>query len=185
MVACALGQLASTVCAPNTLIQAFGCILRRRRHWGTCGLLNFSEWVHRVLLHGCPPVYLDSVVEQAEHPSDRGPWPFTHVANMARSFKRQAPVVFIDNKAALGSMVGGWSNEDVINDITALTWQITVQMHLYVYFGWVESKANIIDAASRVKSDSDHLVYQSRGWTRVDPVTPWSFILPDDPAIHA
>ena len=92
---------------------------------------------------------------------------------------------FIDNKAALGSMVGGWSNEDVINDITALTWQIAAQMHLYVYFEWVESKANIIDAASRVKSDSDHLVYQSRGWTRVDPVTPWSFLLPDDPVTCA
>ena len=101
------------------------------------------------------------------------------------ALKGKLLLFFIDNKAALGSMVGGWSNEDVINDITALTWQIAAQMQLYVYFEWVESKANIIDAASRVKSDSDHLVYQSRGWTRVDPVTPWSSILPDDPAIHA
>ena len=86
---------------------------------------------------------------------------------------------FIDNKSALGSMVGGWSNEKHINDISALTWHLAAEMNIYVYFEWVESAANIIDAASRAKSDSDHEVYLARGWKRVAPVEPWSLLFSD------
>ena len=85
---------------------------------------------------------------------------------------------FIDNKSALGSMIGGWSNEKYINDISALTWQLAASMNIFVYFEWVESAANIIDAASRAIVDEDHEVYLARGWKRVDPASPWSLPVP-------
>ena len=82
-------------------------------------------------------------------------------------------------------MVGGWSNEKHINDISALTWHLAAEMNIYVYFEWVESAANIIDAASRAKSDSDHEVYLARGWKRVAPVEPWSLLFSDPSASAA
>lgn len=45
---------------------------------------------------------------------------------------------FIDNKSALGSLVGGWSNEQVVNDLTALTWRLAAEARVFVHFEWVE-----------------------------------------------
>ena len=90
---------------------------------------------------------------------------------------------FIDNKSALGSMIGGWSNERYLNDISSLTWHLACELNVFVYLEWVDSAANIIDAASRAKTISDHAVYQARGWKRIDPVTPWSLLFPAAPIL--
>ena len=46
----------------------------------------------------------------------------------------QLLLFFIDNQSALGSMIGGWSNESVLNDITALTWALAADLHCFVFF---------------------------------------------------
>ena len=95
------------------------------------------------------------------------------------TFKGKLLLFFTDNKSALSSMVGGWSNEEYLNDISSLTWHLACKLNVFVFCEWVDPAANIIDAASRAKTTSDHDVYQARGWKRVDPVTPWSLLFPD------
>ena len=67
----------------------------------------------------------------------------------------QLVLFFIDNQSALGSMIGGWSDESVLNDITALTWALAADLQCFNFFEYVPSASNIIDKASRAVSDSD------------------------------
>lgn len=85
----------------------------------------------------------------------------------------QLLLFFIDNQSALGSMVGGWSHEEVLNDITALSWSLAASLQCFVFFEYVPSASNIIDAASRAQSTADLSVYYNRGWSLVPPCTPW------------
>ena len=95
------------------------------------------------------------------------------------SLRSQLLLFFIDNPSALGSMIGGWSNEAVLNDITALTWALAADLQCFVqfvHFEYVQSHSNIIDAASRAVSSHDLEAYIRRGWTQVMPVTPWHLL---------
>lgn len=96
-----------------------------------------------------------------------------------RSVSGQLLLFFIDNQSAQGSMIGGWSNETVLNDITALSWALAADLHCFVFFEYVESAANIIDGASRAFSPSDLEPYRQRGWSETKAVTPWH-LLPCD-----
>lgn len=46
----------------------------------------------------------------------------------------QLVLFFIDNQSALGSMIGGWSDESVLNDITALTWALAADLQCFNFF---------------------------------------------------
>ena len=83
---------------------------------------------------------------------------------------------FIDNQSALGSMVGGWSDESVLNDITALTWALAADLQCFIFFEYVPSASNIIDKASRAVSDSDLEIYRQRGWVQTRAHTPWHLL---------
>jgi hypothetical protein len=95
-----------------------------------------------------------------------------------RQLQGQLLLFFIDNTSALGSLIGGWSNEQVLNDLTALTWALAADLHVFVYFEWVESAANVIDKASRAKCQADLQVYQQRNWRQVTAVQPWQLLPP-------
>ena len=102
--------------------------------------------------------------------------PATCLLSWAESLRGQLLLFFIDNQSALGSLVGGWSNEHVLNDITAVTWALAADLHVFVYFEYVQSASNIIDKASRVQSPGDLAVYQQRGWQLVPPKTFWHML---------
>lgn len=91
----------------------------------------------------------------------------------------QLLLFFIDNQSALGSMIGGWSNEAVLNDITALTWALVADYQCHVFFEYVPSASNIIDKASRAVSDEDFETYRFRGWVQASACTPWHLLAAD------
>ena len=88
----------------------------------------------------------------------------------------QLLLFFIDNQSALGSMIGGWSNESVLNDITALTWALAADLQCFVFFEYVPSLSNIIDKASRALTQADLEIYRRRGWVQVPAGTPWHLL---------
>ena len=79
-------------------------------------------------------------------------------------------------------MIGGWSQEEVLNDITALSWALAADLQCFVFFEYVQSSSNIIDKASRATSPLGFDLYRRCGWSPVPATTaPWHLLSPPTP----
>ena len=60
-------------------------------------------------------------------------------------------VCFVDNKAALGMLVKGWSRADDANAIAAQCWWTMAALGIEIFWEYVPSKLNLADGPSRSK----------------------------------
>ena len=62
-------------------------------------------------------------------------------------------VCFVDNKAALGMLVKGWSRADDANAIAAQCWWTMAALGIEIFWEYVPSKLNLADGPSRSKAE--------------------------------
>ena len=85
--------------------------------------------------------------------------------------------LFIDNKAAEGSLIKGYSSSNTLAAVAGSFWTAAANSSLRMWIGRVPSRLNPSDGFSR----GDFSLAELHGWQQVRPVIPdhsaWSFLL--------
>ncbi len=71
------------------------------------------------------------------------------LASEASSVRGKQGLFFIDNQAALMSLVNGRSNSEDLDRMAHMIRGLMFELRIAVYFEWIESKANWSDGVSR------------------------------------
>ena len=89
------------------------------------------------------------------------------ICSFADEIREGRVVCCIDNKAALGMLIKGWSRRWDTNELTAKCWSLVAALGADVHWTYVRSRANLADGPSRKKLavvESLGSVQQSARW---------------------